>query len=272
MKTKALCAAMALLLGTGAGVAQDCTPAHQFPTITPGTLTVGTYELLPFISTKDGGLSGTDAEIVEEIAKMECLEITTVALDPAALVQAVVSGQIDMTIGNWYRTAKRAEVVNLTAPLYLDQMGIISKDGITKVSEAEGRTVGNIQGYLWTDDVQAVFGDSAKVYPNTVAMAQDLTAGRIDVGFESYTVVKEAQKAGAYEGLQVKVVEADERVAASREPGQSTFPHTKGNDAMTKALDEDIASLRKSGRLAEILVAAGLDASAAEPGEPRLIK
>ena len=34
----------------------------------------------------------------------------------------------------------------------------------------------------------------------------------------------------------------------------------------------DIATLRAAGRLAEILVAAGLDASAAEPGEPRLIK
>ena len=41
---------------------------------------------------------------------------------------------------------------------------------------------------------------------------------------------------------------------------------------MTAALDADIAALRASGRLAEILIAAGLDASAAEPSEPRLIK
>jgi polar amino acid transport system substrate-binding protein len=272
MKINTLTTVTALVLASGAAVAQDCTPAHQFPTITAGTLTVGTYELLPFISTKGGGFSGIDAEIAKDIANMECLEIATVALDPAALVQAVVAGQIDMTVGDWYRTAKRAEIVNLSGPLYLDQMGIVSKDGISSVKAAEGRTVGNIQGYLWTDDIQKVFGDNAKVYPNTVGMVQDLAAGRIDVGFESFTVVKEAQKSGAYEGYQVKVVEADDRVAATMEPGQSTFPHTKGNDAMTTALDEDIAALRKSGRLAEILVAAGLDPSAAEPGEPRLIK
>ena len=177
-----------------------------------------------------------------------------------------------MTVGNWYRTAKRAEVVNLTAPFYLDQMGIISKDGISKGADAEGRSIGNIQGYLWTDDLQAVFNDAPKLYPNTVAMAQDLSAGRIEVGFESYTVVKEAMKAGAYAGLEVKVIEPDERIPASMEPGQSTFPHPKGNDAMTAALDADIAALRASGRLAEILIAAGLDASAAEPSEPRLIK
>ncbi len=272
MNTKVFGAAMALLLGTGAALAQDCTPAHQFPTITAGTLTVGTYELLPFISTKDGGLSGVDAEITKEIAKMECLEIQTVALDPAALIQAVVAGQIDMTVGDWYRTAARAEVVSLSAPLYADQMGIISKEGFTKAAEAEGKKVGTVQGYLWSDDVKEVFGDDATLYPNTVGMAQDLAAGRLEVGFESYTVVKEAQKSGAYAGYEVKVIEADDRIPATTEPGQSTFPHTKGNDAMTKALDEDIASLRKSGRLAEILVAAGLDASAAEPGEPRLIK
>lgn len=264
--------AMALVLVSGAAFAQDCKPAHQFPTITPGVLTVGTYELLPFISSKDGGFSGTDAEIIREIAKMECLEVKTTALDPAALIQAVVAGQIDMTVGNWYRTAKRAEVVNLSGPLYLDQMGIISKDGLTKAAEAEGKKVGTVQGYLWSDDVKTVFGDNATLYPNTVGMAQDLAAGRLDVGFESYTVVKEAQKSGAYEGYQIKVIEGDDRIPATMEPGQSTFPHTKGNDAMTTALDEDIAALRKSGRLAEILVAAGLDASAAEPGEPRLIK
>ncbi|MBE2275345.1 MAG: amino acid ABC transporter substrate-binding protein [Rhodobacteraceae bacterium] len=272
MKIKPLGAAMALVLASGAAFAQDCTPAHQFPTVTPGALTVGTYELLPFISTKDGGFSGTDAEIIKEIAKMECLEIKTVALDPAALIQAVVAGQIDMTVGNWYRTAARAEVVNLSGPLYLDQMGIISKDGFTKVAEAEGKKVGTVQGYLWSDHVKTVFGDDATLYPTTVGMAQDLAAGRLEVGFESYTVVKEAQKSGAYDGYQVLVVESDERIPATVEPGQSTFPHTKGNDAMTTALDEDIAALRASGRLAEILVAAGLDASAAEPGEPRLIK
>ena len=157
-----------------------------------------------------------------------CPRWPPVALDPAGLVQAVVAGQIDMTVGNWYRTAKRAEVVNLTAPLYLDQMGIISKDGISKAADAEGRSIGNIQGYLWTDDLQAVFNDAPKLYPNTVAMAQDLSAGRIEVGFESYTVVKEAMKAGAYAGLEVKVIEPDERIAASMEPGQSTFPTPRG--------------------------------------------
>lgn len=105
-----------------------------------------------------------------------------------------------MTIGNWYWTAKRAKRRTRRRRFILNQMGIISKDGISKIADAEGRLVGNVQGYLWTDDIQNVFGGKPKLYPNTVAMAQDSTAGRIEVGFESYTVVKEAQKAGAYPG------------------------------------------------------------------------
>ncbi|WDV56010.1 hypothetical protein PV963_39580 [Streptomyces coeruleorubidus] len=39
---------------------------------------------------------------------------------------------------------------------------------------------------------------------------------------------------------------------------------------MLKAVNEDIAALRSSGELAKILTRNGLEASAAEVGEPRL--
>lgn len=77
-------------------------------------------------------------------------------------------------------------------------------------------------------------------------MGQDLAAGRIDVAFESYVVGKEAQKSGAYAGLEIKVIADDDRIAASREPGQTTFPCTMGNETLGKALDDDIAELRAS--------------------------
>src|SRR4051812_3078853 len=222
-------AAAALLLPilSVAASAQDCKPAHTFNTIAAGELTVAAYNLLPFISVKDNSFSGVDADIINDIAKKECLSVKVVALDPAAMIQSVISGQTDIAVGDWYRTAARAEVLNLSAPIYVDQMGIVSKEGFTKASQADGKKVGTVQGYLWTADVQAAFGANATVYPNTVAMAQDLEASRIDVGFESYVVVKEAQKADAYKGMTVAVIEPDPRIAASQQPGQSNFPHTK---------------------------------------------
>jgi polar amino acid transport system substrate-binding protein len=56
------------------------------------------------------------------------------------------------------------------------------------------------------------------------------------------------------------------------EAGQGTLPMYKGNDALHKAVDEDIAELHQNGEIAKILVKFGLDPSAAETGAPRLIK
>lgn len=57
----------------------------------------------------------------------------------------------------------------------------------------------------------------------------------------------------------------------SLEPAQSAFLVQKGRGDLLAALNETIAELRESGRLAEILKKNGLDPSAAEPGEPRLL-
>lgn len=265
-------AAVMVSVSAFAAAAQDCKPAHEFPTVTPGTLTVAAYELLPYISVKGGEFGGIDADLVREIAAMECLKLEVLSLEPAAVIQAVLSGKADMAAGDWYRTEARAKVLSLSAPLYLDQLGIISKEGFTKVSELEGKKVGNVQGYLWYEDVAKHFGENAVTYSNTVGMAQDLAAGRIDAAFESYVVGKEAQKNGAYTGMTITVIEPDDNVAASREPGQAAFPHTKGNEKLTEALDADIKTLHDNGKIADVLKKFGLDPSGANTGEPRLIK
>lgn len=273
MKMKTLLAAAIMLPLTALGAkAADCKPAHQFTTVKSGYLSIAAYELLPFISVKDGNFGGIDSDIIREILAMECLQANVLSLDPAAVIQAVLSGKADVAVGDWYRTAARAKVLALSAPLYLDQMGIISKDGLTKVSEVEGKKVGLVQGYLWYNDSQKLFGDNAVSYANTVGMAQDLANGRIDVAFESYVVGKEAQKSGAYAGMKIQIIEPDKRIAASEKPGQSNFPYTKSNTDLGAALDADIAVLHKNGKIAEILKKFGLDPSGAETGEPRLIQ
>jgi polar amino acid transport system substrate-binding protein len=267
-----IAAAMVLTLTGFTASAQECKPAHQVSTVSPGTLTVAAYELLPYISVKDGGFGGIDADIVREIVAMECLKIEVLSLEPAAVIQAVLSGKADLAVGSWYRTAARAKVLNLSAPLYLDQMGVISKEGFSNVSEIQGKKVGNIQGYLWYGEIQKIFGENAVSYPNTVNMAQDLAAGRIQVGFESYIVGLEAQKNGAYPGMKIKIIEPDKRIGASIQPAQSAFPYTKDNQKLGAALDADIQKLHETGKIAEILKKYGLDSSGAETGPPRLIQ
>lgn len=242
----------------------DCTPAHTFDTISAGKLTVSAPEFPPFATVSGTDGEGIDADIVAAIAELECLEVTYESTTYAAAIPAVQSGRADLAIGDYYRTAARAEVVALTDAIYFDQMAVISADGLDTISGTEDRKVGTVDGYLWLEDMQTILGDNLSVYPSNVEMKADLEAGRIDVGLDSYAVAAISFEGTDFETL---VVQPDDRVAASLEPAQTTLPHTKDNAALTEALNADIATLREDGTLAEIFTTWGLDSSATEVTE-----
>lgn len=256
--------------GGASTVAEDCTPAHTFDTVEEGVLTVGVYDLPPYISTTgEGGMSGIDAELVREVAALECLEVKAVSAEAAAQIPGVQNGRLDVAVGDWYRTEARAEVVNISDPLYLDDMGIISADGVDTVSGLEGRTVGTVDGYLWVEDLKTLLGDDLKLYPSATNLQQDLKAGRIDIGIDSYGSA--VQTLEGDDSLQIAKAQPDPRVAASEQPAQSGWPLPKDNQALLDAINADIATLHENGTIEKVLTDHGLDASAADVGDPRLI-
>ena len=254
--------------------ADDCKPAHQFKTVAPGKLTVAIYEYPPFTTASPDSttIGGVDSDIVKRFAAANCLAVTPVVVDPAATVQYVVSGKADVATGDWYRTAERAKVMGLSYPTYLDQMGIYSKTGVSKVADLIGKKVGTVSGFLWVTELQKLLGANLALYPNPVALAQDLAAGRIEVGVDSYGTGAYAQKRGGYAGIQIKVAEPDERVQASIQAAQSNIIYSKSNPEFGAALDDTIKQLHDNGGLAEILKSYGLDPSGAKVGEPRVVK
>ena len=224
MTSAVACVAMATLLGCGAASAQSCTPAHKIDTtVSPGKLTVAIYEYPPFAVTSPE-LGGVDGEIVKAVAKMECLTVVPVVVDPAATVQYVLSGKADVAGGDWYRTAKRAEVLGLSYPTYLDQMGVYSKDGVSTVAAMIGKQVGTVSGFLWVAELQKLLGANLHLYPNPVGLAQDLEAGRVQIGVDSYGTGAYAQKKGGYPGIVIKVAEPDTRVQSSIQAAQGEHP------------------------------------------------
>lgn len=253
--------------GTGE-VAADCTPKHEFTTISEGTLSVVLYDLPPFAKLDNGKVTGVDGDILTAFAAEECLTITATSAATSANIPTVQAGRADVSIAAWYRTQARSEIVLLTDPIYTDQMAIISKDGLSTITDLEGELVGTVDGYLWVEDMRAVLGDKLKVYPTTLNMNQDLQAGRISIGIDSYGSAVHNNTDG---GFTVEVVQPDERVAASKEAAQICIPVAPGNEALATAINEFVAEIREDGRLAQMLVDNGLDASAAETGPARLI-
>ena len=252
--------------------AQSCTPKNSFKTVEEGVLTIAvtTYAPYSYLS-PEGEAKGVDGDIANKIAEMECLKVKAVAVDTAAGIQYVLSGKADITTGDWYRTAERAKVMNLSWPLYNDQMGIYTKEGFEEVKDIEGKSVGTVQGYLWVADLKKLLGSNLKLYPNSVSMQQDLAAGRIAVGIDGYSTGVVAKKAGAMPDIEVKVAKSDDRVKATTEAGQGSFPYSKKNPELGAALDANIKALHEDGTIKSILTANGMEASAGDVGEPRLI-
>jgi len=254
-------------------LAHDCTPKHAFTTVEKGVLTVAVTTLVPHsYLDENGNMKGIDGDIATEFAKRECLNVKVIAVDPAAAIQSVLSEQADMAVGDWYRTAERAKVMNLSAPIYSDQMGIYSKEGLTDLADVGGKRVGTVQGYLWVSDLKEMLGSNLKLYPNSVNMQQDLLSGRIDVAFDGYSTGVAAQKGGALKGIQIKVAAPDERVKATKDAAQAAFPYAFNAKDFGTALDANIEAMHADGTIVRILTSYGLDGTASNTGEPRLVE
>ncbi|MGA0565132.1 substrate-binding periplasmic protein [Ancylobacter sp. VNQ12] len=265
-------AALTVAFTATAATAQTCTPAHKFPTVAEGKLTIAIYEYPPFsTASSDGKIGGVDSEIAKKFAAANCLTLVPAIVDPAATIQYVLSGKADLAGGDWYRTAERAKVLGLSWPTYLDQMGIYSKAGYSKIKDLEGKKVGTVSGFLWVAELQKLLGSNLKLYQNPVALAQDLEAGRVDVGVDSFGTGAYAQAKGGYPGIKIKVAEPDPRVQASIQAAQANLLYTKANTELGKALDDAIQQMHKSGDLKAILKANGLDPSGSDVGEPRVV-
>jgi polar amino acid transport system substrate-binding protein len=249
-------------------VAADCTPAHEFGTVKDGVLTVALTNTPPYSFEENGELAGIDSDILAQIADEECLTVEFQPYTYATAVPAVETGRADVAVGGFYRTQARGEVVTLSTPVYLDELTVMSTDGVSTVDDLIGKNVGTVEGYLWVDALKQLLGSSFKTYPDSLSLAQDLKSGRLDIGLDGYGA---AAKSVEGSDFKVAVLEQDSRVPATEEPSQTSLLLDPSNAALATAIDEHIESMRTDGRLVKILEANGLPASAAEVGDARLI-
>lgn len=261
-------AAVALTLsGAGLALAQDCTPKHSFTTLSEGTLTVALTNTPPYSAEKDGAVSGIDGDLLAKFAEENCLKIAYEIFTYPAAVSAVQTGRADVALGGFYRTAARDKVITLSTPVYLDQLAVASKDGLSTVDQLIGKKIGTVEGYDWVMEMEDTI-DGSTTYPSSLNLAQDVQAGRLDAGLEGFgaAVVLHA-------GTDVKVVllEADPRITATTLASQTAFLLPKNNEEFVTAVNASIEDYRTAGVIGEVLSGYGLDPSAADVGESRVI-
>jgi polar amino acid transport system substrate-binding protein len=257
--------------GTGA-VPRDCRPRHSFRTHAMGTLTVSTYTYAPATIVKGDDLEGVEGGLLKQVARWECLKLKIIEQAPAGVIPAVQAGRADIAAASWYRTRERAQVLNLTDPIYTDTMTVISKNGmVTTVDQLRGRRVGTLEGNLWNADLQRFLGGRLKIYGGETAVYQDLRAGRIDVAIDGAGGATNMVRVARLSDYRIQTPPPHPAVKATSHPGQITWPNTKNNAALNSALNADIAELRRTGLISELLKKNGYPDSAAHVSSPSLL-
>ncbi|GAB3063598.1 substrate-binding periplasmic protein [Sediminivirga luteola] len=253
-------------------VAEDCTPQHpDIETIREGALTVAQYEYPPFSMLEGETLTGVEGEILSRFAELECLEIEIVQGDSAAMITSVSTGRADTTLGSWYRTAERAEVVRLSEPVITSPLSIVSTEGIDNVDDLMEVRVGIGQGLVAVEDLQAIMGDNLNIYQNVDSVFADLQVGRIDAAVLGYGAAITQLELRPVEGAEIQPIQPDERIASTVDVGQTNFPTHLDNESLGQAIDEVLTELRESGEIEEIAVRYGFSPEVADPGEPNLL-
>ena len=245
-----------------------CTPAHQFTTVTPGELTIASYDYPPATTIDGDGLTGMEGDLITKIAGMECLKLTVSSSGgAAAVIPSVQTGRADIGSGNWLRTTKRASIVYMSTPLWLNNEAVISKTGLT-TDDLKGKKVGSVAGNLYNDSLQKWLGDDFTVYQDDEAIYSDLAAGRIDAMLASQTSALGRFKTTPIAGATVIPVKPNPNVPEWAKVGQVMWPSSLQNEGFGKAIDADIETLRQDGTIAEILTKYGIDPSVGQPGDP----
>lgn len=259
--------------GGGAEPAEDCTPRDaDLTTLTDGTLTVAQYEYPPF-SMSDGpaNLTGLEGDILTKFAEAQCLTLAVNKGDSAAMITSVATGRADTTLGSWYRTKERDEMVRLSAPVVVSPFSSVTKDGASTVDDLASLKLGVGQGLVGVDKLKEVFGDSLSTYQNDDAVYDDIKAGRIEATVQGFIAAHTYLDKHGITDFQVTVLDPDDRLPATLEPGQTNFPVNKENESLGKAIDSFVAELRDSGELDKIAEQYNLDTQVMHPGDPNLL-
>lgn len=250
----------------------ECVPAHPgIDTVEAGFLTVAAYEYPPFSAIDGDSLSGAEGEILNAIAALECLDVKVQPGAAAAMIPAIETGRADTTLGSWYRTAARAEIVLLSDPVIIDQLTLISVEGVDSVEGLIGNKVGSTLGFLWNEDLENLLGNDLSLYETTQALYADLASGRISVVVDTFPSGQSALQSTPVEGAQFRVPAPDDRVVSTTKPGQTNFPVSLDNAGLQQAINNNLDTLRDQGVLREIAEKWGFSPTAVEQTEPNLL-
>ncbi len=238
-----LTAAMALTMGACAGKKNALETIKDRGYLIIGT--EGNWSPWTYHDEKTNELTGFDVEVGKEIAAALGVEARFEETAWESLLAGVDSGRFDIICNGVGYTEERAESYEFSEPyVYTRKVLIVAADNndIKKFDDLKGKKTANSTGSTYAASAEELGAEVEYIdtFGETITL---LTQGRIDATINSE--VSYLDYMTQHPDAAIKIVDQSE--------GESVcYPVKKGETELAQAVNDALAELRASGRLAEL--------------------
>jgi polar amino acid transport system substrate-binding protein len=242
--------------------------ASELDTLEPGVIRVAIQPYAPYTSMEGNELTGLDSDILKAAAENLGLEVEAQVTDFNGMLGGVQSHRVDMSIGGIAWSEERQEEGLFTDPAYYSPpaMAVQGSETVATVADLENKDLGTVTGYVWVKSINAIEGAELHAYPDANGVFNDLSAGRIDVGFLDPLIIIDALKKRPDFGFETQYLTpptADE-IAANPDlqylaPYQVSFYVAEEAPKLEQAISEEIRAMYENGELADLIEEYGGD-------------
>ncbi len=259
-------ATLAAGLGLGALCRSDAWAATppSFKTVEPGIITVATIPVLPVTGEKDGGIIGTDGDMISIIADRLGLKAKPAFMEWSATIESVKSGRADVMLGNMGWTPQRSKIMLCTDAIYYTgafatmRADTPIKDYV-KASDFTGHSVGAITGVTVVPELKKIPGvTDVKLYDTFDACVRDIAAGRLDFGVLDAPFVAAMIQNNASMGVKQLPIAVDPAYPIMSNKQHSVMGMNAENQDLFDAVNTGVRWLWAKKRNAEILKTYGM--------------
>lgn len=242
--------------------------ADNLETLKPGVLQVAIEPYMPYTELKDGKLVGLDSDILVAIADKLGLKLEVNVTDFPGMLAAVQSQRADITIGGIAWSNARQKVGLFTDPPYYSPpaMAVHGATDYPDVASLEGKALGTVTGYVWARSIKEVPNASAHTYPTADSVFEDLSSGRLDVGFLDPLLIIYQQKQRPDMKFKVEYLNPPTATQVAAHPDYKFFqPYMTGfylpkqAPKLAQAVSDQIDAMYKDGSLAALVTKWGGD-------------
>ena len=252
-----------LLLALAACGSEEATgKAKGLDTLEPGIIRVAVQPYAPYTSVEEGKLKGLDSDILEAAAKNLDLKVEPQVTDFNGMLGGVQSHRVDMSIGGIAWSADRQKEGLFTDPAYYSPpaMAVHGDETYKTVADLEGKDLGTVTGYVWVKSIKAISGAELHAYPDANGVFNDLSSGRVQVGFLDPLIIIDAKKKRPDMDFETQYLTpptaAEIKATPELEylaPYQVAFYVAKQAPKLEAAISKEIGKMYASGELTDLI-------------------